>query len=280
MPLSDSASHIAHRAQAEAAPWVRRLARAGYAAKGAVYILVGLLAAASAVGARGESEGTKGALASVVGAPFGQALLALVALGLVGYVVWQFVRAGLDPEGRGTDTEGLAKRAGFAISGAVYAGLALEAARLAQGAGGSGDENAAAHWTGRALELPFGRVAVGLVGLGVAAYGVYQGVKAVRSDICERLNLSSLDAQQRDTVEWTGRAGLAARGVVFVVTGAFLVVAAWQAQAAEARGLDGVLETLERQPAGPALLALVAVGLVGYGAFQVVQARYRVVRAS
>lgn len=280
MSLSNSASHIARRAQSEAAPWVRRLARAGYAAKGVVYILVGFLAAASAVGARGESEGTKGALASVVGAPFGQAILVLIGLGLMGYVVWQFVRAGLDPEGAGSDAKGITRRAGYAISGAVYTALAVEAARLAQGAGGSGGENAAAHWTGRALEVPFGQIAVALVGLGIAVYGVYQGVKAVRSDICKRLDLPSLDAQQRDTVEWAGRAGLAARGVVFVVTGAFVVVAAWKAQAAEARGLDGVLQTLERQPAGPALLALVAVGLVGYGAFQVVQARYRVIRTS
>ena len=279
MDLPAAASCLAGRSAAEAAPWVRRLARAGYAAKGVVYVLVGGLAVAAAAGAGGQVEGTDGALASIVGAPFGKGLLWAIALGLAGHVVWRLVQGGLDPEGRGTDPKGLAQRAGLAFSGVLYAGLALEAVRLAQGDGGSGGEGAA-HWTGRALALPFGRVAVGLAGLGVAAYGVYQGAKAVRSDVCKRLDLSDLGATGRVNVERLGRAGLMARGVVFVVVGAFLLIAAWQEQAAEARGLDGALRSLESGPAGPVVLAVVAAGLAAYGAFQLVQARYRTIRVA
>ncbi len=277
MDASAVASRLADRSAAEAAPWVRRLARAGYAAKGVVYVLVGGLALAAAVGSRGQAEGTEGALASVVGAPFGRALLWAIALGLAGHVVWRLVQGGIDPEGRGTDAKGLAQRAGLAFSGVLYGGLALEAARLAQGTGGAGGEGAA-HWTGQVLALPFGRLAVGLAGIGVAGYGVYQGVKAVRSDVCKRLDLSALGTAGRERVAWLGRAGLLARGVVFVVIGAFLLAAAWQEQAAEARGLDGALRSLEGGPAGPAVLAAVAVGLAAYGAFQLAQARYRTIR--
>ena len=279
MDLPAAASRLAERSTTEAAPWVRRLARAGYAAKGIVYVLVGGLAVAAAVGTQGQVEGTDGALASIVGAPFGKALLWAIAFGLAGHVVWRLVEGGLDPEGRGADPKGLAQRAGLAFSGVLYTGLALEAARLAQGAGGSGGAGAA-HWTGRALALPFGRAAVGLAGLGVAAYGVYQGVKAVRSDVCKRLDLSDLGAAGRDNVARLGRAGLMARGVVFVVVGVFLLVAAWQEQAAEARGLDGALRSLESGPAGPVVLAVVAAGLAAYGAFQLVQARYRTIRVT
>ncbi|HEX8386453.1 MAG TPA: DUF1206 domain-containing protein, partial [Rubricoccaceae bacterium] len=194
--------------------------------------------------------------------------------------VWRLVQAGLDPEGRGDDAKGLARRAGLAFSGVLYGGLALEAVRLARGVGGGEGGGGTAHWTSEALALPFGRTLVGLAGLGVAAYGVYQGVRAVRSDICKRLDLSGLSGPARENVTRLGRAGLAARGVVFVLVGAFLLVAAWQEQAAEARGLDGVLRTLEQQPAGPALLATVAAGLAAYGLFQLAQARYRAIRVA
>jgi hypothetical protein len=280
MDLPDTAARLARRAPAGAAPWVQRLARLGYAAKGVVYALVGGLALAAAFGERGRAEGADGALATVVSAPFGRALLGVIAFGLVGHVVWRLVQAGLDPEGRGSDSKGLAQRAGLALSAAIYGVLALEAVRLARGTGGGGGGDAASHWTARALDLPFGRVLVGLVGVGVAAYGVYQGVKAVRSDVCKRLDLSGLGAQGRTNVERAGRAGLAARGVVFVLVGGFLLSAAWQEQAAEARGLDGVLRTLERQPYGPVVLGLVALGLAAYGVFQLVQARYRRIRAA
>lgn len=279
MSITDTATRLARQAPTEAAPWVRRLARLGYAAKGVVYTLVGGLALAAAFGERGQAEGTDGALASVVGAPFGRALLGVIAFGLVGHVVWRLVQAGLDPEGRGTDAKGLAQRVGLALSAAIYSALALEALRLAQGIGGGEGGDSASHWTARALDLPLGRVLVGLAGLGIAAYGIAQGIKAVRSDVCKKLDLSGLSAQAKTTVERIERAGLAARGVVFVLTGGFLVSAAWQERAAEARGLDGVLRTLEGQPYGPVLLGVIAVGLAAYGVFQFVQARYRTIRA-
>ncbi len=278
MSLTDSAARLSRSAAADTAPWIVRLARAGYAAKGAVYMLVGGLAVAAAVGARGETESKRGALATVLGAPFGRAILAIAAVGLMGYVVWQGVRAVLDPEGRGSDARGLAVRAGNALSGAIYGSLAFEALRLSRGASGSADQNSTAHWTSAALGLPFGRLLVGLVGLGVAGYGVYQAVRAVRSDVGRRLDLSRLTAGQRENVEWIGRAGLGARAVVFVLTGLFLGVAAWRERAADARGLDGVLRTLEQQAFGPALLAAVGLGLVAYGLFQIIEARYRTIR--
>ena len=70
-----------------------RLARPGYAARGVVYTLVGGLALAAAFEGRGQTEGADGALAPVVGAPFGRALLDVVALGLAAYGVFQFAQA-------------------------------------------------------------------------------------------------------------------------------------------------------------------------------------------
>lgn len=48
----------------------------------------------------------------------------------------------------------------------------------------------------------------------------------------------------------------------------------------QAGGLADTLHTLERQPYAPYLLGAVALGLVAYGAYELVRARYRVIAAS
>lgn len=72
-----------------------------------------------------------------------------------------------------------------------------------------------------------------------------------------------------------GRVGYGARGVVFALMGVFFIQAARQADASEARGLDGALEALRDQPYGPWLLAAVALGFVLYAVYMGVEARYR-----
>lgn len=265
--------------RAEAAPWVRRLAHVGYAAVGVVYALAGALSAAAAFSARDQSEGTRGALATVAEAPFGRAALVAVAVGLAAYAVWRFVQAGVDPEGRGGDAGGLVRRVGIAFSGLFYTALAVEAGRIALRGGGDGG-GGAEDWTAQVLAAPFGRVLVGIAGAGVVAHGVHQVSKAVQSDPLDPLDVSDLDEAQRARLRWTGRVALAARGSVFALVGVFLAVAAWQGQSAEARGLGGVLRTLERQPAGPLVLGAVAVGLVAYGLFQLAHARRHEVTGS
>ena len=113
--------------------WVEPLARFGYAAKGIVYGIVGLLAAQAAVSAGGRTTDTQGALSVIVTQPFGKVLLSLVAIGLIGYVVWRFVQAIKDPENKGTNAKGLVQRLGYAGNGLIYASLALSAVKLVLG---------------------------------------------------------------------------------------------------------------------------------------------------
>jgi len=67
----------------------------------------------------------------------------------------------------------------------------------------------------------------------------------------------------------------AARGVAFLIIGGFLAAAAWYQSSAEAKGLGDAFALLRAQPYGAALLALVAAGHMAFGAFGLIQARYR-----
>ena len=113
-----------------ASPWMERLFRLGYAAKGVVYAIIGWLAATAAYGPGGRTTNARGALQSLVDRPFGRILLGLVAIGLSGYVLWRFVQAIMDTENRGTDTKGMIVRLIYAGNGSIYAGLAISAVKI------------------------------------------------------------------------------------------------------------------------------------------------------
>ena len=73
-----SASELQHevkRAVRQASPFVKRFARLGYAAKGLIYILVGALATMAAFGYGGRTDGSRGALHTLLGQPFGRVLV-------------------------------------------------------------------------------------------------------------------------------------------------------------------------------------------------------------
>ena len=266
MPTSPSARHARRHP-------IETLGRVGYAAKGVVYALLGVLAADAAFGAGGP-EGQTGALRSLAGTSYGPFLLWALVVGLAAYGLWRFALAALDPERKGDDAKGLATRAGYVVSGVAYLGLAYTAYQIVAG-GGAGGGDAAEERTATALGMPGGRWLVGAVALGVIGYGLYQFVRAYKASFMDDLALRGAAARNREWVRRAGQAGLAARGVVYVLVGSFLGQAALQDDADEAGGLDAALTTLQGQGYGPWVLGLVALGLVMYGAYCGVNAAYR-----
>lgn len=264
----EQAAAVARGAERQAAPWIERLARMGYAAKGAVYILVGAIAARAALGGGGDVEGGSGAIESLRDEPFGGPMLWLIGIGLVGYVVWRFVAAIRNPE-----NDDVGHRVFYVFSGLLYAALALEAFRLATGSGGGGDT----HWTSTLMEQPFGRALAAIAGLGAAGYGIQQLWRAWTVDLDERLDLSRLSASARTWVVRLGRFGMAARGVVLVMLGYMFIRTAMKSQPSGAGNVEGVLGSMRDTPW---LLASIALGFVAYGIFNLVRARYRRIRAT
>ena len=252
------------------------MARVGHAARGTVYCLVGGLALLAAFGSGGQTGGSRSALQTLLGKPFGHVLLAVIALGLVCFATWRGVEAITDADRRGRDWKGLAVRAAHLGSAVIYVGLAFSAVGLMLGRGSGGDDEAAKGWTAWLMAQPFGLWILGCVGAGIMAAGAGYIVRAWRGRVTRGLECSP------DTEKWVipmGRVGFGARGVVFLLIGGFLIMAALHSRAAEAQGIGGALRTLQAQPYGSFLLGVTAAGLVAFGVFGFVEGVFRRIEA-
>ncbi len=78
-------------------PWTWRLASLGFAAKGLLYLIAGSTAVVAATSTGGRLMGTRGALNLLIGRPFGRLFVALVAVGLCGFVLRRFVEILVPP---------------------------------------------------------------------------------------------------------------------------------------------------------------------------------------
>ena len=239
---------------------IEALTRAGFAARGIMYGVIGALALLG-----GRSEGGAGALAFLQGG-LGRFLLAAMALGFLGYGLWRLAEAAIDTEDNGTGMKGVAVRTGGAASGLIHLGLSVVAVRLAAGsAGGSGD--GARQGAATALALPGGQALVLAAAAVLATVGLYQLVKAARGGFLRQLDPA---ACRRSWVIWLGRCGYAARGVVLMIMAWFFWRSASETNAAAAGGIGQALGTLPDP-----LRVAVAAGLLLFGMFSLVEARYR-----
>jgi hypothetical protein len=281
-----SASHAANQKARTAASsrWMALLARLGYAAKGVVYLIIGWLAIQLVIGAGGKTTDQRGALQTIYEQPFGKFLLALVVIGLLGFAIWCFLQAWFDTEGQGSDIKGIVARLGYAVTGVAYAILAFGAFQLIAGSGTSNATKSTTastqDVTAQLLKHSWGVAVVVILGLIVIGVACYMFAKAYTARFQRRLLLTGLSARLRSGIVLLGRFGYAALGVVFSIIGIFLIVAAVQHNPHEAKGLDAALRTLIQQPFGPLLLGIVALGLVAYGVYSFIEARYRRVGVS
>lgn len=253
------------------AGWLPGVARAGYVARGVVYLLIGVLALmATFAGAAGRTTGAQGALRQLLDVPGGRYILGVVAAGLVCYAAWRLTQGVLDADHHGTGRKALVIRSALIVSASVHLFLAFFAVSILTGwaTGGVGTSS----WTARIVSTHYGRWIVAVAGLLVIAAGIAQAAKG-----CTAGFLAHMDTlpNAHGSAVLICRVGLIARGVVFCLIGVFLDLAAWQQDASEAKGLAGVLSSLQDRPFGIWLLAIMAVGLLAFSLYSFIEAGYR-----
>jgi hypothetical protein len=266
------ASRIAHTTALD------RIARYGLLTRAVLHAVIALLALQVAWGTRATTADKAGALETIAAQPFGRALLLAVAFGCAAYAVWRFVRAAV-PSQAGGRAQAWVRRGGYVARGLLYGSIAFTTARLLAGTGGE-DRFDEVDATARLMHLPLGRVLVALVGVGVVAAAVWSFRRAFTGEYREHLDLSRMDARQRRGATTAAVAGLVARGVVRALVGGFLLLAALRHDPRETVGLDGALRVVGAAPWGRLLLTALALGLLGYAVFGVVEAKFRRVAAS
>ena len=259
----------------EVKPWVRRFARFGYIAKGLVYSMVGVLAALAAFGPSGDTTGTSGALQSLAAMPFGEVALWFIGIGLIGYILWDFIKAIKDPENEGTDAKGLIKRTGYFISGLIYTNLAFGAIKLASNTASASGGNSEKTISAKLMEQPFGVWLVGIVGAVIIGYGVYELYSGVKEKFMSKFKTYEMNNKERKIARISGKIGLISRGIVLSMVGFFFIRTAYTNNPNESKGLGGALTEIANQPFGQLLLAVVAVGLILYGIYQIIKGRYQ-----
>ena len=254
------------------AAWPSWLGRCGFFGRGLVYLVAGVFIVHTASTAQ-TAQGWQGAFLALRELPGGVPAVFVMAVALGTFIAWRLIEALLDPEQLGADLRGLALRGVRMVSALAYGFLTWKALTVLLCNSASSSDSATRHATALAMSEPLGRGLVLIAGLVVTIIGLVQLARSFTLDVHKRLGLA--DQELSTWLSMLGRLGLACRGLVFMIIGAFLVYAAWFYQPDKARAMSGALRTIAEQPYGDWLLGATGVGLAAFGLFSLAMARYR-----
>jgi hypothetical protein len=255
-------------------PWIRGFARIGFISRGIVYMLIGALAIMAALGIGGSTSDSSGAFSAVASKPFGEVLLWLLGLGLIGIVLWHLIQVVKDPEHVNNDGKSMFRRLANLITGIAYASLTYNAFAIAMHAKSSGSGSKQT-LSAKLLSHPFGQWVVGIVGLIIIGYALYEIHNAFTEKYTNKFKRHEMSEKEWELGRKTGKLGLYSRGIVFLLIGYFFIQTAITADPDKTQGLDGALSKIAQQPYGQWLLGIVAAGLVLYGVFQILTGKNR-----
>ncbi|WP_214404099.1 DUF1206 domain-containing protein [Pseudonocardia lacus] len=241
----------------------------GIAAYGVTHVLIAWLALQIAFGQNERADQT-GAFQAIAEGTGGKILLWVLVVGFVAACLWRLEQAIWGYSYVDDKKKQIREKGSSAAKAVLFAVLAFLAGRTASGGGSSGQQQQA---TAGVLGMPGGTFLVGLVALIIVGLGVYKIVRGWKRKFTEDMDLPS-DRKARQAAVRSGQVGYIGRGVVTIIIGVLVGLAAVNHDPNEAGGIDAALKTLATQPFGPYLLILVALGFLAFGVFCAFDARY------
>jgi hypothetical protein len=271
MPSTTSSRVSARARRASGSRPAQLLGRAGLAARGVIYVLIGWVAVLVALGKTSQEADQRGALQLLAGKPYGLISLWLLCIGFAAYALWRLGEAAF---GVTVDGKAAVPRLRSLARAVVYGFLAVTTFSVINGARQS-QSGQAKDWTARIMSHPGGRWAVGLAGLVIVVIGIVLVVQGAHRTFVKYLQTQQMSPRTRQVVVRLGMIGTIARGLVFALAGALVIDAAVRYQPAKAGGLDTALKTLRDQPYGELALITAALGLIIFGVYGLCEARWR-----
>jgi hypothetical protein len=252
------------------------LARAGLAARGTMYILIGIIAVQIAVNGSKQQADRTGAVRLVAQTGFGAVVLWLLVIGFAGMTLWRLSEAiwGSAGEGGRKASKRIANLARAVFYGIVTYGILKYALGVGQP---SSSDKTSQDLTATALKHSGGQVIVAIAGVIIVGAGLWTMYRAFKLKFLKHLRMGSASVTTRKVVTRLGQVGGIARGVVFGTVGVFLIIAAQDANPRQAKGIDSALRALAHTPLGPWLLVVIALGLITFGVYSWCEAKWRAV---
>ncbi|THD58274.1 DUF1206 domain-containing protein [Phenylobacterium sp.] len=262
------------------APWAASAelaARMGYVARGLVYLSTGTIALLAVAGLAPHTKSPIGALEAWSHWSLGVLLLWLTGIGLYGFAGWRALQAVFDADRQGKSPKAWASRVGQALSGVIYGSLAVSIFGIIDTLHDlrHAELEKTSERVAGVMAWPLGPALVMALGLFILACGAGNAIRAVVDDFGGTLEC---DHRTRRWARWIARVGYFGRGLAMLPVGFFMLRAGWHERAAEARGVGGALWALHGLTGGDAVLALLGLGLIAFGAFAFVEALYRPIR--
>jgi type IV secretory pathway VirB2 component (pilin) len=258
---------------------IKGIAKVGLTAKGVVYSLIGVLVfmAAFGLGRHGGKDVDKEkAFSFIESLPAGKWWLAIVALGLLCYVVWRFVQSSITNDNVSAASK-ISKKIRYILSGLVYLSLAFLAIKMVF-RNESGDSKSKQDIIDDIMQKDQGPLLIGIAALVIAAVGVYQIYYSFSEKYKKHVSLATVNTTTRDLLFQSGKIGYLARGIVWLIIAWLFGKAALHSNAAEAGDTGKAFQFLESASYGSYLLGILGLGLLCYGIFNFIRARFETFR--
>ena len=247
------------------------MARVGFAARGLIFFVMGILALLLAFGNGGKTTDQQGAIATIGKQPECQVLLWLVLIGLVCYSLWGLIQVVVNPFNKENDTKGISARLGYLFGAISYSFLAIPTFSLLTGGSKPAHAGKQAaqtqNYVAKILDMPFGQWMIVVVAITVISVGIFQVCKGFMPLFGCHLDLIKLNKYQLKWVKGFGRFGTISRGLVITLVGVFLIISAYTSNSNDAKGFDSALMSLIHQPYGRWLIGIIALGLTSLGIY-------------
>ncbi|MDX1539399.1 DUF1206 domain-containing protein [Arsukibacterium sp.] len=249
-------------------PW----AKMGYAARGVIYLTIGLLAFFSAMGWQGDKTGSKGAILSLKAQPFGEILLMMLVVGLAGYVIWRFIQGITDTDNHGHSFKGIAIRGGLIISAISHSILAYWVIKLLLHQTDDASEQSVSSIAYELLGSDKVTLLFAVIGVMVILVGVAHLIKGFRSGFKKYIDFPA------DKKQWLVpicRFGLISRGIVWCIIGWIILRPAYVSGNADKEGISDAFEWLGNTPFGTWTIIIISLGLFAFGIYSFIESLYR-----